>query len=333
MTMKYNTTYTQKLNLKNTIFAIAKYKSMLIDKIKSKYSFIELTPPVVLEEDSELLISMSNSTRQCSFDTGTEYKVATFSLSHTNWLRLMIEKLDIDFKEGVMSFGSFVWRDLEESPTSTIVKEEITFQIKMENSDDLQEKVKKIAQNVYRIIFELAEDVKKTYEIDNPFPENAKYVSSQMLENEFPNEFVKQREIEFALENEAFILMASGEKMYSGKIHSNIPPYLYDLKNFYQIVLRERNNNDILKVGSVGILASGDLISDQLNIYGFNQMLTYDFYDKMSKIDNYKVVEIKINTPRLMMALLAKGHIAEVQAGVLSSEAKVVKEKYGIETI
>lgn len=331
--MKYNTTYTPKLNLKETIFAIAKYKTQLVQEINKMFNFTELTPPVALEEENELLVFDRVATRQCSFDTGTEYKVATLLLSHTNWLRQMMDRLNPDYNTGLFCYGSFIWRDLEESATSTIIKDEYTFQVKLDNNDATQEKSKKIAQEIYAIIFKLAQDVFKNHGIENIYPERATFVTSQMLENEFPHEFMKQREIEFALEQEAYILAAAGEKMYSGKIHSSIPPYLYDLKHFYQLVLRERNNNDVLKVGSVAILASGDLLRDQTNMHGVNQLLTLGFYDKISKINDYKIVEIKINISRLMMAILAKGHIAEVQAGALSSAAKVVRDKYGIETI
>lgn len=329
--MRYNSTYTPVMNLKTTIQAIANLREMLVTRVRQIFDFIKVTPPLFFSEDSELLINLNHISRLISFDTLDEYKIGCLTLSHTNWMRKMIDRLDLDFNQGLESESTLIWRDLEELPTNSITKHELVFQIKINQEDDIAI-TKKISKKIYQIIFELATYVHNHYKINNIYPSQVDFISSQMLEHELPNESPKNRELEFAIQKESFILVSGGMKLFSGKRHSDIPPYLYDLKNSYQIVMRDRINSLPIKVATITLLANGHTLKDQLMLYDYEKLLATEFYQDLTK-KTYKIIEIKINLPRLMMALLGKGHIAEVQAGIISHEVKQIKEKFDIEVI
>ncbi len=329
--MRYNSTYTPIMDLKTTIKAIAELKQIIITQIQSIFNFIKVTPPLFFAEDSELLISVENITRQISFDTLDEYKVGSLALSHTNWMRQMIDRLNLNHGDGLESEANLIWRDLQELTTSSITKNELIFQIKI-NGDNEEATTRTLSKQIYKIIYGLAIKINRDYQIANIYPSYAEFITSQMLEHELPNESPKNRELEFAIQKESYILQSAGIKLFSGKRHSQIMPYLYDLKNFYQIVLKDRINFLPVKVATIALLANGDTLKDQLMLYGYENLLGTTFYQDLTK-KTYKIIEIKINLPRLMMTLLAKGHIAEVQAGIISNEVKQIKEKFDIEVI
>ena len=147
-----------------------------------------------------------------------------------------------------------------------------------------------------------------------------------------PNHSFKEREIETMQKNEAFVFVSPGTYMHSGKIHTYLPPFIYDLKNQYQIILKDKINNEVLKVATISLLSGGQQMSDQLKMYNQEAYLKKDFYASLAK-DEQKILEIKINFPRLMMALLQKGHIGEVQSNVISKEVKIIAKKYKVEII
>jgi hypothetical protein len=82
--MKYNTTYTPKISLKDTI----KETELIIKKIKdffnNKYSILSVLSPTFLKEDSEITINMEEKTRPLTFDLGDNYNVAKLLLTNSN---------------------------------------------------------------------------------------------------------------------------------------------------------------------------------------------------------------------------------------------------------
>lgn len=199
-------------------------------------------------------------------------------------------------------------------------------------SDNEIQLTRDLSKKVYQIIYDLAIDVQKQYHINNIYNKHAEYITAQMLEHELPNQTPKNREIEFAIQKESYILESAGMKLLSGKHHSSIPPFLYDIKNSYQIILKDRVNYLPLKVASVSILANGNTLKDQLILNNYEKFLSTNFYNDLIQ-KQYKIIEIKINIPRLMMGLLAKGHIAEVQAGIISNEINQIKDRFDLEVI
>ena len=328
--MKYNTTYRQLISLKDTIIEIHDIKRKLVKHYENKYKLIELMPPLFLEEGDEKLIDYSVVSRGVALDLGHSYKVASILQSHTNWLRSMIERLEIKENEGVYSEGSFVWRDLPESPVSTTLRNEITIQAKIPAGTDYDEFSKEAAMELYDCIWAIANDIQQKFGVENIYPESADFTTSQLLENEMPHITPKEREISLCIDEEAFILTGAGRKMHSGKTHTFIPPQLYDLNNFHQLIFNDRINTNPIKVASVSILSNGIQLSDQLSQYGMNQLKSWEFYDNLIKQEE-KILEIKINIPRIAMALLAKGHIAEVQAGVISEESNIIRLRHKLD--
>ena len=329
--MKYNTTYKQLISLKDSVKEIERITNEIIKFYKSKISMTEVIAPIFLEEDNNMLIDYSLVSRPVTLDLGDNYKIARLLQSHSNWLRSMVNRFELGPNEGLFSRGSFIWRDLPESPVSSTIRNEITFQYVVPKEHDLDELLESATLELYDLVKTLASDITKKYNIKDIYPEHVSFVTSQMLENEMPNMSFKEREVSFVIDEEAYILQQAGVKLHSGKIHSYIPPQIYDLKRFNQIILKDRINTDNIKVGSVSIIADGVQLSDQLSQYSLTSLKAQKFYSELLNKEDNKIIEVKINISRLAMALLAKGHIAETQSGVISDESNIIRMRYKLD--
>lgn len=189
--------------------------------------------------------------------------------------------------------------------------------------------VHNMAASLYDLVYALAQHAFKRYGVSNIFPPYAMFITSQMLENEFYGKEKRDREVEMIMEKDAFIFENPSKKTLTGHVHTEIPLSLYHEENFYQIVLRDRINSTILKVASISQVATGAQLGKQIS----NDVILkqQDEFISLTKFEK-KILEIKINIPRLIMALLGKGYIAEVQPSVYNSEEKIVKSRYKIET-
>lgn len=328
--MKFNTTYISTISLKNTIKELAFIKDELIQFLKTEYNLINISIPLFLGENDEKLIDLQSISRDLTVDFAYENKLGRFLFSPTNYMRNLINKLKLDFEEGIIGEGKFIFRDILQSPVTSIVKDEIVAQIKYPNFNSAEQAVKDFLFKFYDKIYLLAQKMHQKYNVSNLIEKKPYFVSAQALEIENPNQNFKEREISFSLEKHAFWLVAPGKVLYSGHIHTSLPLSLYDIKNFYQLVLHDRVNSGVIKPVQIGILANGVQLSDQLKLYNQPKYQAYRFYKKLMS-EEFKVIEIRINIPRIAMAILGKGHLFEVQPGVISEEAKTIIQKFNVE--
>ncbi len=326
--MKYNTTYIPKTSLKDTVMLTDEIRKLLILHFEKKLKLTNIMTPQYYMEDDPLLLKLEDVTRNVTFDTGKEYKVGAYSLSDSAYLREMLRKLELEPREGLISENAFIWRDYDETPVLTPEKHEIT--IMFFENDDL-DLTKKIAREIYGLIYEKALSYQEALKIPNIFPEKIPVISAQSLENEFPDNDPKTREVEFVLEHDAFLFRNPGARLLTGHLHTSLPPMIYDLDDFYQIVLKDRVNSYVLKVASIAKVAMGKKLSEQLSTFGLNDLKQSKTYASLLE-DERTIVEVKLNLPRIMMALLGKGHISEVQPGSYSAEAKSIKSRFKIQT-
>lgn len=318
------------ISLKDSIKWIERIKKKLTNHYDEIFKLIEVIPPMFIEEDSDMVADLSPVSREVTIDLGDSYKVARLLQSHTNFGRDLINKIKLDEDEGVKFLGSTIWRDLPESPKSTTVRQELTFQIRINNEIEFEPYLKDLTQDAYSVIYSLLGEIQKEAGINHQYPRKVGFISSQQLENELPNMSFRERERETVIEEEAYVLVNAGKTLHSGKVHTFITPELYDLNNFYQIVLKDRVNSDTIKVASIALLSSGQQLADQLSLYDMSNLKSTQFYKDLIGNEN-KIVEIRFNLPRLAMAVLAKGHIAEVQAGIISDESNTLKQRYKLE--
>lgn len=328
--MKFNTTYIATINLKNTIKEIAIIKQAILDLLANEYNLLDVDIPLFLNEDDEKIVDFKTISRSLTLDFAYESQIGRFLFSPTNYLRNLMNKLDIAFENGLIGEGKFVFRDLNQTPVVSVVKQEIVVQIKYENFDIAEVALKNILWKLHTKIYDLANDIYERYKVPNIVEKMPYFISAQDLEIEYPNQTYKEREIAFSQEKNAFWLVAPGKVLYSGHIHTALPMPLYDVRHFYQLVLRDRVNSNVIKPVQISILANGIQLSDQLDLYDQEKFKARNFYKKLMQ-EKFKVMEIRINIPRIAMAILGKGHICEVQPGIISDETEIISQKFNVE--
>lgn len=325
--MKYNTTYTPKTDLKETLINIDKIRKSIINFYQKKFKLIEVTAPLHDLEQSEKLLDLNTETRHITFDFGNEYRVGKLYLSHTNWIHELINKTNLTPGEGYCTVFNYLWRDIKENSSISAEREELTIQVLVGDKEDIYEFVEKHTISLYEQFVRIGNQINKN-NIDNEID----IFSSQNLANLIPDSSPIEREEKIIQDLDAFILKNPGKKLLSGKRHTYIPPSLYNLNNHYQIFMKDKVNSWPMRVASVSQIATGQEMADQLKVYREAKLLELDFYNKITK-SNKKIMEIKINIPRLAMVLLDKGHIGEVQPGTTIKEVDNIKERYKVEIL
>ena len=328
--MKYNTTYTQKVSLKDTIKTINEIIYRFENQYKRKFNTITVMPPQFVDEGNPMIINIPSITRPITFDITDGYKIGQLLITHSNWMRSLFHKLDIKEGEGIQARSNTIWRDVPVNPESDNERQELIFQYRLKDDEDVEKVIKEETKFLYSLIEEMETEFAQKFNLKKVLPENASFISAQMLENEYPTISFKEREENISDELIAFVLENPSLKLFSGHVHTYIPPEIYSLNHFNQIVIQDSVNTSVFKVASVSKIATGQVLSDQIAFSGKDELKETEFYNKQIKND-YNLIEVKINIGRVAMALLKKGHISEVQPENISDETQVISSRYKIE--
>lgn len=329
--MKYNTTYTQKISLKDTIKKIDEIIKQFEIYYSSRFKMINVIPPSFVEEGNPMIIDVPFITRPITFDITDGYKVGQLLLTHSNWMRSLFQKLDLQEGEGIQARSSTIWRDLPINPASDTERQELIFQFRIPKDRDAKAIVKEETDKLYSLLKDMESQIFESFNIPKTLPRNPSYISAQMLENEYPSIPYKDREENMADELISFVLQNPSIRLFSGHIHSYIPSEIYVNNNFNKIVVKDPVNTSVFKIASVGQIATGQILSDQLAMSSKDYLKESNFYMDQIKND-YNIIEIKINIGLTALSLMKKGHISEVQPENISDETKVISTRYKIET-
>lgn len=100
--MKYNTTYTPKVNLKETIIFTDYVKKRIVDFFaKQCKTLLNVLTPSIYPDESVFNKEIEKSTRAITFDAIDDFKVNQIALTDTPYLRSMIQKIDLENKQGI----------------------------------------------------------------------------------------------------------------------------------------------------------------------------------------------------------------------------------------
>ena len=330
--MKFNTTYTPTSDILTTVKDVASINETIFSFFNKTFSPIKMTAPLFLDEQSNLIINQPQLTRAITFDEIDEYRVNKLLISNSNWIRSMMTRLEIQNYKGIVIESQTIHRDVKQSTSQPLTNNEITLQVMLPKDEDYIKYTKDLVQEMYELFHSMIEKYKGTYFDKNIYPESARIFSSQNLEIEMANISSHQKEMNKVLDEEAFILSSSGTKMYSKKIHKNVHAAVYDLRNHYEILFKDGVNSDVVNVCSVATLSNGQTLIDQIQQYKVGSLLENAFYNDLAK-ETHKIVEVKVNVSKLAMIVLRKGHIGEVQAGVLTKETETIADRNKIEII
>ncbi len=327
--MKFNLTYSQKINLRETLKWNNHIEKVIWNWAQKKFNLSNISIPLYQPEDSSLLTTNLNVSRNITFDSVFENRTFSFNNLPSNILRFQMNKMNYKEGEGLITKFTKIRRDIEEDPIKSLSRDEIVFQF-IVSKDKSIKIIDDISQDIYKIIYSIADEISAKHKIRNILPKELKNITSQQLANEYPNFSIDGRMETFIMETEAFILKGAGVKQFSGQRDKFIEPEIYDLIHHNEIYFRDRVNNAPIHIATISRLASGEELDDQLQKYSKTELKQYDFYSRLIK-DKNKIIEISVSVPAISMVLLNKAHISETQSGVYTDEALTLENKYKVE--
>ena len=205
-----------------------------------------------------------------------------------------------------------------------IAKEERT-------EDTLKETVRKIFSAIMQVETECAERYPaSTYRL----PEDVHFVTTQELEDDWPDLSPEEREDKIAKKEKAVFTMKIGDKLKRrGQPHDGRAPDYDDWALNGDLIFWYEPLGQKLEVSSMGIRVSPESLHEQLEKADCLDREKLPFHRQLLKGELPYTIGGGIGQSRLCMLLLGKAHIGEVQASVWPSEMLKECEEHHIQLL
>ena len=156
------------------------------------------------------------------------------------------------------------------------------------------------------------------------------FVTTQELEDMYPDMTAKERENAYLREHKTAFIMQIGGKLRSGKPHDGRAPDYDDWSLNGDIMFW----NDVLgcafEISSMGIRVDEKTLDEQLRLAGADERRRFPFHKALLAGELPLTMGGGIGQSRLCMLLLGKAHIGEVQVSIWDEETRRACKENGI---
>ncbi len=328
--------YKSILDVKRTQKAIKVCKDYFEKELAQTLNLTRVSAPLFVTPESGLNDALNGSERPVQFDileTGRDVQIVQ---SLAKWKRFALGRYGFEAGEGIYTDMNAIRRDETTDEIHSLYVDQWDWEKvitkEKRNIDTLKSTVKKI----YRVLKSTEQhmayhfpEFAESY-AESPLPEEITFVTSQELEDLYPDLTPKQREHEYTRKNGAVCLMQIGGKLKSGQKHDGRSPDYDDWSMNCDILLYYPVLDIALEISSMGIRVDSESLDRQLTLSGCDDRRSLDFHKAILSDSLPLSIGGGIGQSRLCMFYLRKVHIGEVQASVWPEEQEKKLAENGV---
>ncbi|WAW15582.1 aspartate--ammonia ligase [Peptostreptococcus equinus] len=309
--------YKCELGVLETQKAIKELKDFFQTSLSEELNLIRVSSPLFVLPESGTNDNLNGIEKPVSFDVPFLNKKAEIVQSLAKWKRVAIKKYGIEVGQGIYADMNAIRKDEELDNVHSLYVDQWDWEYRINKSDRSNEKLEWIVKKIYKVFKKTDDFVVEKYPNLKPLlPEEIVFITSQELEDEWPNLTPKQREREIVKRHKAVFLTGIGKSLESGEKHDGRSPD-YDDWNlngdflFYNPVL-----DDVIELSSMGIRVDEDVLEEQLILAGAEDRKALDYHRELLDGNLPYTIGGGIGQSRICMFFLRKAHIGEVQVGI-----------------
>lgn len=324
--------YKSQLSVKDTEIAIKDVKDFFERELAKQLDLIRVSSPLFVKPESGLNDNLSGVERPVAFGV-KEQNDAIVEIVHSlaKWKRLALKKYGFKVGEGLYTDMNAIRRDEDTDNIHSIYVDQWDWEKIINKSDRNEEKLKNIVRLVYNALKNTEKYISNKYSYTSEIlPEEIFFISSQELEDRYPDLTPKEREHDIAKEMGAVFIMQIGGVLASGEPHDGRAPDYDDWKLNGDIIVYYPVLDIALELSSMGIRVDEDSLREQLMISGCMDRAELPFQKALLNKELPYTVGGGIGQSRICMFYLRKVHIGEVQASVWPDQTIEVAERHGI---
>ncbi len=323
--------YKSVLGLYDTQSAIGFIKRTFEDKLMAALCLKRVSAPLFVEPSTGLNDNLSGVERAVSFDIKDAGTTAEVVHSLAKWKRLALGKYGFYPGRGLYTDMNAIRRDEELDNLHSVYTDQWDWEKVITREDRNIEYLKETVRAEVRAMCETLDEVKKRYpQITVELCSEVSFVTTQELEDMYPDMTSKERENAYLKEHRTAFIMQIGDVLKSGKKHDGRAPDYDDWALNGDIMFWDDVLDCALEISSMGIRVDAKSLDEQLTKTGDNDRRKLPFHRAVLNNELPLTMGGGIGQSRFCMLLLGKAHIGEVQVSVWDADTKKKCEDAGV---
>lgn len=320
--------YKSNSTLIETEVHIKKIKDFFERTLSESLSLTRVSAPLFVDSQSGLNDNLNGVERPVVFDllaTGENVEIVH---SLAKWKRMSLHRYNFQVGDGLYTDMNAIRRDEELDNLHSVYVDQWDWEKVIKKEDRNEEYLKDIVRKIYKVFKKTQEFVDKNLmKVENPLPNEIHFITTQELEDIYPNFTSKEREDEICREFGAVFIMKIGGALKSGEKHDGRSPDYDDWNLNGDILFWYPLLDRAVELSSMGIRVDEKALDYQLTVSGNDNRRRLDFHKRLLAGELPYTIGGGIGQSRICMFFLNKAHIGEVQATTWDEKnIKICKE-------
>ena len=322
------------LGLYETQEAIGIIKKLLEKKLCVALRLKRVSAPIFVDPKTGLNDDLNGIERPVTFNVPDAGMDAQVVHSLAKWKRMALYRYDFRPGKGIITDMNAIRRDEELDNLHSVYVDQWDWEKIILQEDRNIEYLKDTARKIINVICNTLDELKyKFEELDTELCREVTFITTQELEDMYPELTPKERENTFVKEHKTVFLMKIGDKLNSGKRHDGRAPDYDDWQLNGDILFWNNILGQAFEISSMGIRVDAQALDRQLKVSDCEDRRNLLYHKMLLSNQLPLTIGGGIGQSRICMLLLNKAHIGEVQSSVWDDETMEIYKKAGIELL
>lgn len=324
--------YKAMIGIKDTEIGIKEIKDFFERELAKQLNLTRVSAPLFVKPETGLNDNLNGVERPVSFGI-KEQNDAEVEIVHSlaKWKRMALKRYGFTHGEGLYTDMNAIRRDEDTDNIHSIFVDQWDWEKIIAKEERNESTLKEIVNKVYLALKNTEKYIAKKYDyINEILPDEIHFVTSQELEDTYPDCTPKEREYKIAKLKGAVFIMQIGGKLRSGERHDGRAPDYDDWKLNGDIIVYYPVLDIALELSSMGIRVDEDSLREQLELSGELKRAELPFQKALLNKELPYTIGGGIGQSRICLFFLRKAHIGEVQSSIWPDEIVAFAEENGL---
>ncbi|WP_142415285.1 aspartate--ammonia ligase [Hathewaya massiliensis] len=307
--------------IKETEIHIKNIKDFFESNLSKELNLIRVSAPLFVKTNSGINDNLSGSERPVAFDTKSLDSELQIVQSLAKWKRIALGYYGFNPGEGLYTDMNAIRRDEDLDNLHSIYVDQWDWEKIILEEERTLDTLKNTVNSIYKV-FKCTEEYVSSFikDYEKILPDDIYFISSQELEDLYPNMSSKERENTIAKEKKAVFIIGIGDLLNSGEKHDHRSPDYDDWNLNGDILFWYSPLNCALELSSMGIRVNKASLLDQLEKSNTLERKELPYHKSLINNELPFTIGGGIGQSRICMYFLRKLHIGEVQSSVWSED-------------
>ena len=310
--------YKSPQTIKETEKAIKEVKDYFERALADALNLTRVSAPLFVKPESGLNDNLNGVERPVAFGI-KEQDDAMVEIVHSlaKWKRMALKEYGFEMGEGLYTDMTAIRRDEETDNIHSIYVDQWDWEKIIDKSERNEETLRETVFRIYMAIKQTEYYICGKYHFMDPFlPSEIAFVTTQELEDRWPDKTAKERETLIAKEKGAVFLMKIGGALKSGERHDGRAPDYDDWELNGDILVYYPVLDMSLELSSMGIRVDEDRLAYQLEVSGCQDRAGLAYHKAVLNKELPYTIGGGIGQSRICMFFMQRAHIGEVQSSI-----------------